>query len=317
MILASCSHESAKKHGRDRNGNQRYRCRLCGATWIEQGPKPLGDMRITLKEAATALGMLLEGMSIRATSRLTGHDPGTLCDLIKVVGTNCRRLLNSKIQNVEAKDVQLDEIWSFVGMKEKTRVAAGHHAEVGDSWTFIAIDRDTKLVLTHAIGQRDMATSTRFLKQLDRATSGRFQLSTDGLQSYTLNVPFVFGSRVDFAQLIKSYASSQSTTRYSPAKISGCEKIERFGNPDPDKICTSHIERFNLTVRMQVRRFTRLTNAHSKTLKHHAAMQAIFFAFYNFCRKNEAIGKQTPAMAAGLTEHTWSVKELLENAVQV
>jgi transposase-like protein/IS1 family transposase len=311
VILATCQHESVKKHGKDRKGNQRFRCRLCGETWTESRSKPLGDMRITMKEASTALGMPLEGMSVRAVARITGHDPGTICDLIVTVGDNCERFLREKIRAVAVKDVQLDEIWSFVAMKEKTRAALARGAEVGDSWTFIGIDRDTKLVLTYAIGQRDMATSMRFLKQLNAATSGQFQLSTDGLQSYTLNVPFVFGSRVDFAQLIKTFQSTQSTVRYSPAKISSVEKKPRFGSPDPEKICTSHVERFNLSVRMHCRRFTRLTNAHSKSPKHHAAMQAIFFAWYNWTRKHEALKGQTPAMAAGLAEKALSIRELL------
>jgi transposase-like protein/IS1 family transposase len=314
MILATCQHESTKKHGKDRKGNQRFRCCTCGETWTEQAAKPLGDMRITMKEACTALSLLLEGMSVRAVARVTGHDPGTICDLVVTVGENCGRLLKSKLVAVEAKDVQLDEIWSFIGCKEKTRVREGHHAEVGDSWTFIAIDRDTKLVLTHAIGQRDMATSTRFLQQLDRATTGRFQLSSDGLGSYTLNVPFVFGSRVDFAQLIKNFQNTQTTVRYSPAKISSCEKIHRFGNPDMDRVCTSHVERLNLTLRMNMRRFTRLTNGHSKSLKHHVAMQNLFFAWYNFCRKHTTLKGQTPAMAAGLAARPWAIMELLENA---
>lgn len=274
-------------------------------------------MRIDMRSATTALGMLLEGMSIRATARLTGLDANTICDLILVVGENCGRLLKSKIKAVAAKDVQLDEIWSFIGCKEKTRIREGHAADQGDSWTFIAIDRDTKLVLTHAIGQRDMATSTRFLNQLDRATTGRFQLSTDGLGSYTLNVPFVFGSRVDFAQLIKTYANNQKTVRYSPAKITSCEKIHRFGSPDMDKVCTSHVERLNLTLRMNMRRFTRLTNGHSKSLKHHVAMQNLFFAWYNFCRKHQSLGGNTPAMVSGLTDRAWTLSGLLENAAAI
>jgi len=316
MILATCTHESTKKHGKDRKGNQRFRCRLCGDTWIQPVSKPLGDMRITMKEATTALGMLLEGMSVRAVARLTGHDPGTICDLITTVGDNCERFMREKIKAVPVKDVQLDEIWSFIGMKEKTRAAQARSSEWGDSWTFIGIDRDTKLVLTYAIGQRDMATSMRFLKQLERATSGRFQLSTDGLSSYTLNVPFVFGSRVDFAQLIKNFQSTQSTVRYSPAKITNTEKLPRFGNPEWSQICTSHVERFNLTVRMNVRRFTRLTNAHSKSPKHHAAMQAIFFCWFNWCRKHETLKGRTPAMAAGVADKIWTVGELLKNAAQ-
>jgi IS1 family transposase len=272
-------------------------------------------MRISMKEATTALGMILEGMSVRATARLTGLHPGTICDLVLLAGENCRRLLDAKVVGVPVTDVQLDEIWSFVGMKEKTRVAQARSSEWGDCWTFIAIERETKLVLAHTIGQRDMATCTRFLKQLDRATTGRFQLSTDGLKSYTLNVPFVLGNRVDFAQLIKTYASTQNTVRYSPAKITGCEKIPQLGNPDEDRICTSHVERLNLTIRMNLRRFTRLTNGHSKSLKHHVAMQAILFAWYNFVRVHTAI-KKTPAMASGLSDHVWTIKELVAQAAE-
>lgn len=314
MIVAACQHESVKKHGKDRKGNQRYRCCLCGQTWTEQGPKPLGDMRTSLKDAVTALGMLLEGMSIRAVERLTGLHRDTIDDLILTVGRNFQHLLNTKIRNVPVEDVQLDEIWAFVGCKERTRVARGYSDEFGDTWTFVAIERNTKLVLAHRVGQRDHPTCVAFLKQLNRATVGRFQLSTDGLNSYTLNVPFTFGNRVDFAQLIKTYQATQEVTRYSPAKISSIEKRPQFGNPDEDRICTSHVERMNLTIRMNSRRHTRLTNAHSKSLKHHTAMQAVLFAWYNFCRKHETLKGNTPAMAAGLAEKVWTIRELLEEA---
>jgi len=314
MIVASCSHESAKKHGKDRKGNQRFRCLNCGKTWIEQGPKPLGDMRISMKQATTALAMLLEGMSVRSVMRATGMDGGTICDLVMVAGANCQRLLDAKIQGVKVDDVQADEIWSFVGMKEKARVARGYSQEFGDSWTFIAIERNTKLVLAHQVGQRDQQTCWNFLLKLNSATSGIFQLTTDGLSHYRLNVPYVFGMRVNFAQLIKTYQSTQETARYSPAKIASIDKLPLFGICDEDRICTSHIERLNLTVRMTMRRFTRLTNAHSKSLKHHVAMQAIFFAWYNFCRKHETLKGKTPAMASNLTDRAWSIRELLEEA---
>lgn len=317
MILATCQHESTKKHGKDRKGNQRFRCRLCGETWIEPTAKPLGDMRISMRDATLALGMLLEGMSIRAVERLTGLDQNTISSLILTVGENCGRLLETKIRGVAVEDVQVDELWSFIGCKQKNLAKRGHSEEWGDSWTFIGIDRETKLVLAHRVGQRDNETCVSFLKQLNKATTGRFQISTDGLNSYTLNVPFVLGSRVDFAQLVKTYQSTQEVTRYSPAKITGAEKTPRYGNPDMERVCTSHIERFNLTVRMQVRRFTRLTNAHSKSVKHHAAMQNIFFAWYNFCRKHATLKGQTPAMAAGLTEKPWTIQRLLENSAAV
>jgi IS1 family transposase len=236
--------------------------------------------------------------------------------MLLVVGENCQRLTNELVKAVPVKDVQVDEIWSFVGCKEKTRVRHAYDATIGDCWTFIAIDRETKLVVAHRVGQRDSGTCSAFLRQVDKATAGRFQLSTDGLGAYRMTVPFVLGSRVDFAQLVKNYASNQTTARYSPAKIISSEKLPMFGRPNPDLICTSHVERLNLTLRMTMRRFTRLTNAHSKSHKHHVAMQAIFFAWYNLCRKHEAIKGQTPAMAAGITSKAWSVRELLERAAE-
>jgi IS1 family transposase len=271
-------------------------------------------MRISMKQATLALGMILEGMSIRATERLTGLHRDTIDQFILTVGENCQRLLDTKIKGVKVEDVQADEIWSFVGMKEKTRMARGKSAaEYGDSWTFIAIERNTKLILTHKVGQRDYATCWQFLLKLKAAVStDRFQITTDGLRAYTQNVPFAFGMQVSFAQLIKVYGSSQEETRYSPAKIISADKLPIFGAPEEDRISTSHIERFNLTLRMNSRRHTRLTNAHSKSLKHHVAMQALFVAWYNFCRKHETLKGQTPAMASGLADKAWTIRELLE-----
>ena len=316
MVVSCCQHPIRHKHGLDRRDNQRYKCALCGKTFVEEKTaRPFGDMRIDPKRAVFAFSLMLEGLSIRSIQRLTGQ---TLADLIMVVGENCQRLLDTKVRNVEAKDVQLDEIWSFVAMKDKARAARNiASTEVGDSWTFLAIERDTKLILAHQVGQRDGDTCNTLLHKLSAATSGRFQLTTDGLRAYTLNVPFVLGSRVDFAQLVKVYQSSQTETRYSPAKIISSEKHVQFGNPDEDRISTSHIERFNRTVRMTMRRFTRLTDAHSKSHKHHVAAQAIFVAWYNFARKHETLKGDSPAMASGLADHVWSVKELLENAASL
>jgi transposase-like protein/IS1 family transposase len=318
MIVISCQHETTKKHGHDRKGNQRFRCLTCGKTFVEESAKPLGDMRISMKQATMALGMILEGLSIRAVCRILRMDVGTICDLILIVGENCQRLLDAKVQGVEVKDVQVDEIWSFVGMKEKQRLARHRSADFGDSWTYIGIERETKLILAHKVGGRDNATCWSFLLKLKSAIGkGRFQLTTDGLRTYTQNVPFAFGMQVDFAQLIKTYAATQETTRYSPAKIESTEKLPIMGEPEDDRICTSHIERFNLTMRMNNRRFTRLTNAHSKSLKHHVAMQAIFVAFYNLCRKHETLKGATPAMASGLADKAWTIRELLEQAATV
>jgi IS1 family transposase/transposase-like protein len=316
MVISTCQHVVSKKDGHDKNGKQRHRCMICGKTFAAPSPKPLGHMRIALKDAAMALGLLLEGMSIRGVERITGLNRDTICDLILVVGDNCTTFLEAKVRGVAAKDVQADEIWSFVGCKERTRHANRYVEDEGHSWTWLAIDRDSKLILAHQVGQRDGESCALFLGKLDRATVGRFQLSSDGLGAYTLNVPWTFRDRCDFGQLIKTFAGGNTSGRYSPARITGAKKQAMYGNPDHDRICTSHIERLNLTLRMSVRRFTRLTSAHSKSLKHHRAMQAIFVCWYNFARRHETIG-QTPAMAAGLVQKQWTVRELVEQAALV
>lgn len=316
MIVASCQHESVKRNGKDHRGRQRFRCKLCGHDWIEDTPEPLGDMRISMKQATTALKMLLEGLSMRAVSRITGLDRGTVNNLILTVGENCAALMES-IKGVEARDVQADEIWSFLGIREKRRVLRGYDSEAfGDIWTWIALESNSKLVLSYRVGGRDIETCRPFLERLRDATTGRFQLSTDGLAAYRLSVPFILRERVDFGQLVKNYESTQVVTRYSPAKIISAEKKTRFGNPDHKRICTSHVESLNQKLRMCLRRFARLTNAHSKGLQQHKAMQAIFFAWYNWAREHDTL-KTTPAVASGLTEKVWTMKELLENAAQV
>lgn len=313
--VTACQHDNRVKHGKDRHGRQRQKCRDCGATITTDAPRALGDMRTDLDEGCKVLNMLLEGMSIRACSRMTGIKADTICDLILLAGENCERFLQTAIRNVPAKEVQLDEIWDFIFCKSKTSEARGYGADKGDSWTWLAIDADSKLVLSFAVGLRDSATCDQFLTWLNTATLGRCQVTSDGLALYSYSVPQHLGSRVDFAQLIKSYSSSQTETRYSPAVITGIEKKVRFGSPDEDKISTSYSERLNLSVRMHVRRFTRLTNAHSKTYRHHAAMIALFVAWYNFCRPNMALGKKTtPAMAAGLASEPWSLETLLRSA---
>jgi len=315
-MIAFCKHDERRKHGTDRKGNQRFRCKDCGTTFIDDTPKPLGDMRISMKDATTALGMLLEGMSIRATSRLTGLKADTICNLILVAGENCGHFLDNAIQGVEVKDVQVDEIWSFVGCKNRTAADKGYNEDSGDSWTTVAFERNTKLVIAHQVGERDTTTICTLLQKLADYTTGRFQLSTDGLAAYKLNVPFMLRDRVDFGVIIKQFANTQKAGRYSPSKIIGTKKAVRFGDPDEAMISTSHVERMNLSIRMHNRRFTRLTNAHSKSLKHHVAMQNIFFAWYNFCRKHSTIG-MTPAMASGLSEKAWTIRQLLENAAKI
>ena len=307
---AQCEHTNSKKDGKNRNGTQRYKCKDCGVRFSDE--KPLGAMRTSVDKAAMALSLMLEGMSVRATERLTGLCRQTICDLILVAGEKCQAFSDSMIVDVQAEDIQCDEIWSFCGMKQKQATARSLGPEVGDSWTYVAVERNTKLILATYVGQRDLCHTDRFLKKLERAvdTSNRIHVSTDGWHGYQYGVPFALGSNVDFGMLIKRYASQQSETRYSPATIISAEKVPMFGNPSEDRICTSHIESLNQKIRMHLRRFTRLTAAHSKSLDHHIAMQHIFFCWYNFCRKHSTIRK-TPAMASGIVDRKLKLKSIL------
>jgi len=312
MIAPSpCEHTNYKKDGKNRNGTQRYKCKECGVRFSND--KPLGSMRTSVDKAAMALSLMLEGMSVRATERLTGICRQTLCDLILVAGEKCEDFFNACVKNVTAKDIQCDEIWSFCGMKAKQASARNAGPDQGDSWTYVAIDRDTKMILAYHVGQRDGCHTDRFLGKLANAVdrTHRIQVSTDGWGGYKYGVPFAMGSNIDFGMLIKKYAASQTETRYSPATIMAAEKVPMFGNPDEDRICTSHIESLNQKIRMHLRRFTRLTAAHSKSIDHHVAMQAIFFCWYNFCRKHSTIGT-TPAIKSGLLGRVLKLREILE-----
>ncbi len=268
MIAIRCTHEKLTKHGKDRKGNQRWKCARCGQTVTREMERPLGNLRIDQEKAITVLKLLLEGMNIRACERITNVHRDTICDLVLHVGHNCEKFLEATVHGVEARYIELDEIWSFVGCKNKTAEARGYGPEKGDSWTWLAIDAESKMILSHVAGKRDEHTCQSFLARLDAATTGRCQVTSDGLGLYTYNVPFALGSGVDFAQLVKKYSTTQAETRYSPASIIGIDKTPRFGNPDMDHVSTSYSDRFNLSLRMHVRRFTRLTNAHSKSIEH-------------------------------------------------
>ena len=312
IALAECTHENFKKAGKHSNGAQRFKCKDCGKRFVEEKASPLGNMRVDVNKAMQVVGMLLEGMSIRACERLTNMNRDTIDRLIIVVGERCQNFMDENIQGVYCSDIQIDEIWSFVGMKQK-QAKKQDDATQGDSWTYIAVDRETKLVPAHFVGQRNQVDTGRFLDMLRDSidVERSFQVSTDGWGSYRYGVPFALGSNVNFGMLIKNYASTQETTRYSPAMIISAEKKAVFGAPDMDKVCTSHIESLNQKLRLNCKRFARLTQAHSKSLKHHTAMQAIYFANYNFCRLHSSLEKQTPAMAAGITNRKLQLIEML------
>ena len=312
MIAIPCSHENFKKAGKHSNGAQPFKCNDCGKRFVEEKAKPLGDMRVDLDRAMLVIGGLLEGMSIRACERLFNMNRVTIDRLILVVVEKCQNFMDHNIQNVSCTDIQIDEIWSFVGMKQK-QARKQDDRTMGDSWTYIAVDRETKLVPCHFVGNSDQEDTETFLGKLREAIDVErpFQVSTDGWGAYRYGVPFALVSQCNYGMLIKQYQSTQEERRYLPAQIISAEKRVVFGTPDVDNICTSHVESLNQKLRLNNKRFARLTQAHSKSLKHHVAMQAIYFAHYNFCRLHSSLDKQTPAMAAGISSRVLDLVDLL------
>jgi len=308
---------ACQRFGKHRNGLRRFRCRKCKRTYTEAHTRTLDTMYIPKERASLALQLLLEGNSIRSIERVTKIDRNTIMRLLVLAGRRCETLLDSRMRNVHAKFVQADEIWSFVAKKDK-HVRVDDPDEFGNQWIFVAMDEQTKLVPSFVIGKRAKETTYAFLRDLrQRLADERFQLTTDGFHFYERGVEDVFGGTVDFAQLIKLFGDfgqfDTADARYSPPRISEVISKIRDGRPDPDHICTSHVERQNLTMRMQLRRLTRLTNAFSKKLENLKAAVALHFAYYNFCRIHSSI-RVTPAMEAGLTDHVWELEEMLASS---
>jgi transposase-like protein/IS1 family transposase len=304
-----------KLRGKHRNGLQRFKCFQCGKSYTEEHDKLLGDMTVPEDKALMALQLLIEGTSVRATERLTALHRDTICRLLVLVGEKCERLLSEKIQNIVARDVEVDEIWTFVQKKEGNKPEAEWKNEmIGDAYTFVGMERHTKLVLAWHLGRRTSASTMLFMRKLRIAVNPRhwFQLTTDGFPPYPSAVAYHFGQRhVNYATLVKIYRSPrEGEQRYSPGEVSECIPTPLIGNPDPARICTSHIERQNLTMRMQMRRLTRLTNAFSKKWENLNAALALHFAYYNFCRVHKSL-RVTPAMQSGITDHVWTIAELL------
>jgi transposase-like protein/IS1 family transposase len=310
---ATCTHPQVKKFGFTRTKAQRYRCESCHATFSDSKTEsPLGKMRISLDMAVRALQCLVEGCSIRTTERLTGLNRNTIMGLLVLAGERCQAVMNTRIKNIQPRYIQADEIWGYVGKKQK-QVRIGDSSEFGDAWIFVAMDEETKLVPCFEVGKRTRETTYKFLSALKNSLSeNRFQLTTDGFHFYERGVEDIFAGQADFAQLVKLYGDygQHGQERYSPARITEVISKVRDGRPDPAHICTSHIERQNLTLRMQLRRLTRLTNAFSKKLDNLKAALALHFAYYNFCRIHSSL-RVTPCMEAKLTDHVWTLRELI------
>lgn len=265
------------------------------------------------KRRAAIIAALVEGVGIRSTCRMTGASKGAATKLITDLGPACAAYMDQAFHDLTCKCLEIDEIWAFCHSKQKN-VSPENLGKFGfgDVWTFTAIDAETKLIPSYMVGPRDGGTATEFMQDLAGRLAYRPQITTDGLNVYLGAVEDAFAGEVDYAMLQKIYgpAPSGPETRYSPAECIGAEKRCVTGSPDPARISTSYVERSNLSMRMGLRRYTRLTNAHSKKLENHCAALAIYFMHYNFARLHSTI-RCTPAMKAGVTKHLWSIEEIV------
>lgn len=257
------------------------------------------------------ISALIEGNSIRSTERMTGAHRDTITRLMLRVGEGCARMMDINLRGLDLRHIQVDEIWAYVGKKQRRLQPTDDESRMGDFWTFVALDTNTKLVPSHLVGKRDRATTHAFISDLASRIEGRVQLSSDMLETYVQAVEDGFGiDRVDYGRIVKHYqATPVGPGRYSPPQVTSVTEDVVLGAPM--HACTSHVERQNLTMRMSMRRFTRLTNAFSKKVENLAAAVALHFAYYNFVRIHRSL-RITPAMAAGVTDRVWDLRELVE-----
>lgn len=271
--------------------------------------------KLPIEKRAQIINLLVEGSSCRAASRIADVSFNTVLKLLVDVGKACWKFHDEKVVGLNCRRIQCDEIWSFVYAKEKNKPQDLENA--GDVWTWTAIDADTKLIVGWQVGNRDADSANTFMHDVESRLNKRVQLTTDGLHSYLEAVTDSFGSQIDFAQLIKLYGGSegsqQTEKKYSPAECIGCRKTVVSGNPDPRHISTSFVERQNLTMRMHMRRFTRLTNAFSKKIENHCYAIALHFVYYNFVKIHKTL-RVPPAMEAGLIKRLMTIEDIVRLA---
>ena len=267
--------------------------------------------RLSLEKRAQIIGLLVEGSSLRATSRLANVSINTVTKLLVDIGTACQKYHDEHVRNVASKRVQCDEIWSFVYAKDKNlpEKLQGKYG-LGSIWTWTALDADSKLMVSWLVGNRDAVYAKAFIEDVASRLKNRVQLTTDGLKTYIDAIDSTFGTEIDFAQLIKTYGNAiEGEHKYSPAECTGAYKQVITGDPKMKHVSTSYVERQNLTMRMSMRRFTRLTNAFSKKVENHAHAIALHFMYYNFVRQHKTL-RVSPAMAAGISKKLWSIEDL-------
>ncbi|MCC6124138.1 MAG: IS1 family transposase [Pirellulales bacterium] len=338
MIAPACKHDQVKKHGHDRDGNQRFRCTLCGKTWIQCKPQgQLGPMRLPIKTAKLVLQLLLEGSSIRSTERITRVHRDTICKLIVRFGDACQNFLDMRMKNLTLTHLQFDEQWTYVAKKQArlTTTERENCYDIGDIYLWTCVDRKTKLMPSFLIGKRSADNARRFVKDvasrlvLPNAHSSdnhayqakdyeiTVQVSTDGFAAYPEAVDLAFGPYVKYGTIIKDYKNASMI--YTPSEMVGTQRTGRRGIDKGQEwtICTSHIERLNGTQRLFLKRLNRLTLCFSKKLRNLEAAFAMFAAYYNYCwrtRKPGKSGKKRPtaAMMAKLTDHLWGFDEFFD-----
>jgi IS1 family transposase len=269
--------------------------------------------KLTTEDRVRVISCLVEGNSIRATVRMTGVAKNTVTKLLVDIGNACSAYQDKVMRNLNCKRIQCDEIWSFCGSKEKNTTPEKKKQGCGDVWTWTALCPDTKLIACWFVGDRSAGSAYHFIHDLQERLAHRVQLTTDGHKAYLSAVESAFGSEIDYAMLQKIYSTPNQGTnevRYSPAQCMGARKAVISGMPEIEHISTSHTERQNLSMRMGMRRFTRLTNAFSKKLENHEHAIALYFMYYNFARVHQTL-RVTPAMEAGISDHVWSLEEIV------
>lgn len=266
---------------------------------------------LSQEERIRIVSALVEGNSLRAVSRMSGIARNTITKLLVDLGEACMQYHDAHVRGLKVRRLQCDEIWAYVGAKARNVSAEKKEIGWGDVWTWVALDADTKLVVSYLVGGRGADWAYDFMKDCASRIRNRVQLTTDGHKPYLAAVEESFGADIDYATLHKHYGASEDTeTRYSPAKCIGSDCKIVMGDPDPEYISTSYVERQNLTMRMHMRRFTRLTNGFSKKLNNHAYAVALHFMYCNYVRKHQTL-KTTPAVAAGITDHVWTIEEMI------
>ena len=311
MNCQCCQSNEFKKRGFYRNKNfqvQRFECLRCGTTFAEK--QPLDGLRVDFKQACQVVNLLCEGMGVRAVARVTGLHRDTVLAILESAGAKFAAFLDEHVQGVKAVVVQADEIHSFVYSKQQNTPEG--ETEQGDQFTFLAIDRDSKLIVNHQVGKRTRNNAIALMSDLKRRTAGRFQLTTDGWAGFCgmeSSVAVVFGQDVDYATETKYFASPGP---FLPRRLISIRRKRKIGTPDMSIATTCHVERTNLSARQFTRRLTRCTLGYSRTLENHKHAVAMLICHFNFCRVHSAHG-MTPARAAGLTDHTWTIQEILKS----